>query len=360
MKSTLALAFLVSICLSIAFVNADDASRKEPVSSTAKSQPPAAKGSKSQLKTEAAIEKEKESTAVKPSAPTQPTITTPAATPTTTPTSPPEKPRCPVDLGVISSKFESIVAVIESAVCGNPLVAAFKPHLRNLKVGALSVAYGPLTLFTEAARLPSDFWVRSQKKEASSPSSESTTPKKDCWCLFKIFAGSSLHSLARFEFSIGSFVSELIVFQFVAVVIRRWSVAKRLRSSTHLSWLTLVALAAIPTGIFDISALAAAAGGVPVSAFASSLLIGKILKPYVTVLALWTIRAVANIDCLSCVVAPMVALIQTGAGAAPSLVASASAQHVQCAAVTATVVVLALAWFLPRNDELDIIDDADE
>lgn len=261
-------------------------------------------------------------------------------------------PSLPFDVLGVAAPFTAYVRKIEQAICQHPAAAPYKPHLRNLKNGALSVIYGPLSYFVESARLPQRFWTGAAAGNA-----------KECFA--DIFAGAKLNALARFEFSVGSFISELFVFQLIAVVVvRRWGAARTLRAAKHSSWATLVLLSAVPNGLIDIAGLVSAAGGVSLSAFVSSSLVGKIAKPYVTVVALWVLRYAASVGPLTTILAPVVTLIQSSPSSASSSSSSSllspSVEQVQCVAAVTTLVVLVLSRVLPSTQRDDDIDEADE
>lgn len=158
------------------------------------------------------------------------------------------------------------------------LPVAALPHFRNVHNGALSTFYGPLSFVSETSAVES-FW----------------TVKKCLCCLSKLIAAVSddvkQFALRRLEFSVGSFFMEALVFAVLSRVARRATTKYSVVS--HTTWFAMLALAAVPTGVMDVSAFVAAAFGVNADVFYSSLFVGKLLRPYVTTWFLWALRFAA-------------------------------------------------------------------
>ena len=110
------------------------------------------------------------------------------------------------------------------------------------------------------------------------------------------------NSLEYLYYSMGTIAADLAAFavllQFVVAAPKQQATKKPLFSfwDTHAGFFVLILIAAVPNGILDLSVPAALLLNVTTEAVVASVCIGKLLRPYVVVLLLYTAEYLATLD----------------------------------------------------------------
>lgn len=91
----------------------------------------------------------------------------------------------------------------------------------------------------------------------------------------------SSKSLVFLYYTIGSVLAELACFAILSPLAKKIPVRGSSMFNTNVGFVLLVGLAAVPSGIVDVSAAVAIVAGVATEGFVATLILGKMLRPYV-------------------------------------------------------------------------------
>jgi len=150
-----------------------------------------------------------------------------------------------------------------------------EPHVDNMFDGYLSMLRGPSAFVVNEGLLALNGTAAEQNAFAT------------------IIADARVHTVARFEFSVGSFISTSFFFLIISKVAKKSVCLRSLSSATSLrSFSILTLISAIPLGIPVLETIAAMASVSFLSYFPSALL-GSLLRPYVALLVVTGLRSMA-------------------------------------------------------------------